>query len=219
MLRIRLREHHEFDIRGIAPQLAEGQDQVVDFIGRQSQPPAGIGLGQRRVTLVTQDNAAQRSRCSGTEQALGLIGLRPNRFGHAIVQQRAQILERRSRKLVGRIDEVQGAALQPADDPEPAHLRNVRGFARPRGYRPQARGDQEGLAALDMLLCRRPVGQQLAENLELVFIQSLRNIGEVHEARGNTAHAGIPRLQQVQQFIEAKLRQRGRAEQAEHAKF
>jgi hypothetical protein len=41
----------------------------------------------------------------------------------------------------------------------------------------------------------------------------------VNKPRGDAADAAIPRLQQLQQFIESELRQRGRAEQAEHAEF
>ncbi len=51
MLRVRLREHHEFDVGGVALQVAECGHQVIDLVARQRQSPIAIGTRQRRVTI------------------------------------------------------------------------------------------------------------------------------------------------------------------------
>ena len=75
------------------------------------------------------------------------------------------------------------------------------------------------LPALLLQVRPRPVGQQLPEQLELGFVQRPRGIHEMHETRAERTNARIDALQRLQQSFEAKLRQRGRAGQREHAEF
>ena len=42
VLGIGLREHHQLDIGGIAPERAESLDQIVDLLGRQREPQLGL---------------------------------------------------------------------------------------------------------------------------------------------------------------------------------
>ena len=104
-------------------------------------------------------------------------------------------------------------------EPEPADVSDVGGFARPGRYGTQPRSHEQGLPALGLQMRPRTVGQQLAEQLEFRLVQRLRRIDEMNQARGNGADARIARAQQLQKFIEAKLRQRGRAEQTKHGEF
>ncbi len=45
---IRLREHHQFDVIGVATELPESVHQVVDFVVRQCQAERTVGMHQRR---------------------------------------------------------------------------------------------------------------------------------------------------------------------------
>ena len=98
-------------------------------------------------------------------------------------------------------------------------MSDIGGFARPGRYGAQPRGHEQRLPALGLQMRPRAIGQQLAEQLEFRLVQCLRRIDEMNQARGNATDARIARVQLLQEFIEAKLRQRGRAEQTKHGEF
>ena len=87
VLGIDLGEHHQLDIRRIAPHVGKVVDQIIDFIVGQCQPHLGIGPLQRRTPATEQVNPLQRCRVGMQKQALGLIQIGEHRFGHAVMQQ------------------------------------------------------------------------------------------------------------------------------------
>jgi hypothetical protein len=95
MLRIRLREHHQLDVSGIALQFAEGSHQVGDLIVGQRQSPIAIGLAQSAMTVIAQADDPQRPGCRAVKQPLRIGGLYPHRLRHPIVQVGRQLLQLR----------------------------------------------------------------------------------------------------------------------------
>ena len=87
MLGIRLREHHQLDVRGISTEFGEDPYQVVDLVRRQRKTPLGVGVGQRGMAIGSQCNHAQRPCGGRVKQARGLAS--PDRVGHTVVQQRS----------------------------------------------------------------------------------------------------------------------------------
>ena len=92
VLAVGLGEHHEFNIRRIAPKLCEGGQQIVNLVIGQRQTELHIGMLQR---LSAQFGAAaehihvlHRRRMQFGEQATGLGALEHHTLGHAVVQQR-----------------------------------------------------------------------------------------------------------------------------------
>ena len=99
VLGIRLREHHQLDIGGIAPERAEGLDQIIDLIARQRETPvahwrARAPHGHLAPSITTRSGRGAR----GAKQIRRDLRLEPERFGHAIVQQRAERAQLRLRR-------------------------------------------------------------------------------------------------------------------------
>ena len=88
MLGVRLREHHELRVRGIALEVAEGLQQVVDLVRGQGEAEGPIGLHQRIAAFANdRHGAAGRRRVMGEEQ-LRLSQRGEHELGHAVVQVR-----------------------------------------------------------------------------------------------------------------------------------
>ncbi len=58
VFRVRLGEHHELHVAGVASEALEGIEQVVDFCLAERQPQAMIGFGQCAAAFAQRDNAA-----------------------------------------------------------------------------------------------------------------------------------------------------------------
>ena len=219
MLGVCLRKHHQFDIGRVAPEPAERRHQIIDLIVRQGKPPLGIGARQGGMPVMAERNHPQRARRAVVKQPLRVDRVDPQRFGHSIVQQSPQSAQLLPAERGCGIDEIQRASLEAAHGAEPADVSDVGGLARPGRYGTQPRGHEQRLPALGLQMRPRTIGQQFAEQLEFRLVQWLRRIDEMNQARGNAADARVARVQLLQEFIEAKLRQRGRAEQTKHGKF
>ncbi len=96
VLGIRLREHHQLDVGGIATELREVLHEVVDLVGCQRQAERGIGLDQRRAAALGEVHARHRLRRGVVEECRRLLVARDHRLGHAVVD---GALERRERAL------------------------------------------------------------------------------------------------------------------------
>jgi len=218
VLGVGLREHHELDIGRVASERAERLDQIVDLIARQRQPELRIGAGKCGMTVAPERHHLERPRRRDMKQVrLERVG--PERLGHSIVHKGAERAQLGLSQRLLRLDDVARAALQAPHGREPAHVGDIGGLARPGGHRAQPRRDEQSLPALLLQVRPRPVRQELAEELLLGFVQRTRGIHEMHETRPKRANARVDALQRLQQSFEAKLRQRGRAGQTEHAKF
>ena len=87
VLGVRLREHHELDVGGIALQRREVLHQVVDLVVGQRQAELGVRRHQR-VTPARQRNGAQRPRLLVREQSRRVAAVEQHGFGHAVEQRR-----------------------------------------------------------------------------------------------------------------------------------
>ena len=145
---IGLREHHQLDIGGIAPQRLECHQQIVDFVIRQRQPKAAVGVLQRLSVL---RGAARQHldighgrRLLRAEQRQRLVQRGHHAFGHAVMQQRSQLL------ALGSAGRAAGAELVCGDPFHPPErqatvARDVAGLGRPGRHRaPTGRDDQGG---------------------------------------------------------------------------
>ena len=88
VLGVRLREHHELDVRGIAPERAEGVDEVVDLVVGQREPEPGVRGLERRAALGEQRHGRERLRRGVLEERRGRRGLAQHRLGHPVVERR-----------------------------------------------------------------------------------------------------------------------------------
>ena len=92
MFGIRLGEHHELDIGGIASELIESAHEIIDLVRGQREAPLDIGAGERLGAVGSEGDHAQRpGRCLAEQ--IGFQVVDPERVGHPIMQQRAERLE------------------------------------------------------------------------------------------------------------------------------
>ena len=89
VLGIGLREHHQFDVGGIALQLGEVLHQIFDLVGGKRQTQFAVGGLQCGVAAIEDIHAGQRLRCAVCEYFFFNSGdIAYDGFGHAVVQQR-----------------------------------------------------------------------------------------------------------------------------------
>ena len=141
VLGICLRKHHQFDIGGIAPELAESSHQIIDLIARQGEPPLGVGAGQRGVSVLAERHHAQRARRAGREtsppdRACRPIAIRSCDRASSAPRSRSSASAERGRG----VDEIHRPPLQAPHAVEPADMRDVGGLARPGRHGAQPRG-------------------------------------------------------------------------------
>ena len=152
VLRVGLREHHQFDIGRIASQFAVGGDQIVDLVVGQRQPHVAIGGCQRIAATAAHRNRAHRLALEGAEQDSRIGVCLQHRFRHPVVQQRRHRLAGSDRKVARatekpgfKSDEVPATTLDARDTAEAAVAGDVGRLACPWRDRPKARNDVERL--------------------------------------------------------------------------
>ena len=87
MLAVGLREHHQLGIGGVALEAGESLQQIIDFIVCQSQTVIGIRLHQRLSPLLQNVDADHVDSIQILQKHAGRQAVRPDRLGHAVVQQ------------------------------------------------------------------------------------------------------------------------------------
>ena len=166
VLAVRLREHHELDVRGITAEHGVGVDEIVDLVGREREAQFGVGARERRAAVAGQRDVGERPRRRLREEPRRLFGRREHRLGHAIVQRATQ------RGLVGD-DARHGVPDAPLDAPHAAEAtdaRDVGRLRRPRRDRAEPRHDEQpsrAPAGASFARRARPVGQQPLEHAPL----------------------------------------------------
>ncbi len=179
MLGVRLGEHHQFDVVGVALQADEGVDQVIDLVFSQGQAQLGVGLFQRGTAATQHVDRGQRLWLGMAEQAGGLLKVAQDDLGHAVVQRVSNQLRLSIAELAGNVE--RNAALQALDLGQAAIASNVAGLARPRRDGAETRQHQEQTTG--RLLDRNAwtVLQKAREHLLFVAGQDAGNFGEVSE--------------------------------------
>ena len=190
MLRIGLREHHQFDVAGVSLQTAIGVDQIFDFIGRQCQSEILVCLLQAFDSARQNIDGRQGSGRVAGEKRLACVQLGKNRLGHAVVQIR-------HRNLCVALQRVTNPAFDTADLSQAAMMRDIGRLACP-GRDGSRSGDHvESLPVEIAGLHLRSVGQQGFEDGLLIVVQRFRQIDQMHETA-----AELPRLEpRVGQFL------------------
>ena len=213
VLRVGLREHHQFHVGRVTAQRAVVFQQVIHFIVGQRQTQALIG-GHQRVTATGQNiDGAQRRWFGMREQASGGGAVIQHDFHHTVVQYS------RSRCTVGGTDAahiVGNTAFQTFHAAQTTVVSNVGGFGRPGRNGAKTRNHQEQFAGRLLHVHFRAVAQNAFQHLTLVTGQCSRQLSKVHEFGVHTAHLRQYLLQFVQDFGLTEGRQRRCATQLEH---
>ncbi|MNZ86854.1 hypothetical protein D3C78_1056930 [compost metagenome] len=177
VLGVGLGEHHQLDVVGVAPQVAEALHQVVDLVLGQGQAQLDVGGLQRGATAAQHVDHGQRLGLGMAEQRLRLIHLRQNQLGHAVVQYRGDQLGLGRGQLAGHV--VGDAALEALDLGQAAVAGDVAGLARPRRDGAEARHHQEQTALRLLHRDARTVLQQTGQHLFLVAVECAGDFGEM----------------------------------------
>jgi hypothetical protein len=204
MFGIRLREHHQFGIGGIALFRAEFFRQIGHLVGRQGEAQLAIGALERRQALAEQRNAAQPGRRVHGKQVVRQHVPVEQGLGHPVVQQRRKDRDLLSRERLRRNQAESDQAFNAPHDLEPATVDDIGGLARPGRDGADARDHQQRLAGK-----RRPrlVSQQATQRLLLAGRQ-FTGYGQAVLMSGHDPadprHAGANRGEQL---VELKRRQ------------
>ncbi len=87
MLRVRLSEHRELHVGGVARDFSVVGKKIVDFIGREREPESDVGVLQRRTSARQHVHDRERLRPVMAEQRVGLVERAEHRFSHAVVNE------------------------------------------------------------------------------------------------------------------------------------
>ena len=162
-----LSKHHQFDIGGIASQMAERVHQIADLIIRQRQAPLPVGLFQRSLTTLQDIHGPQWPRLGMGKEQLGTAHFMEYGLGHAVVQFGSDKCTLLGIRHVFTLNVIRDAPLDTFDIAQSAVVGNVRGLAGPRrdGSRARHHEKQRPLRGFGRLF--RPVVQQLLECLQV----------------------------------------------------
>ena len=196
VLGVRLREHGEFDVGGIAANGTEVLKEVVDLVRGQREPHLPVGFPECRPALPA--TGEHRYDCHGSgfkmaEQRLGLIEILEYDLRHPVVQQRQNGCPPFA-DLATTGEPVRDAALDAAHGIEPAAARDVGGFRGPWGDRSHARyGQQHGAFGFGARR-RLTIIEQALQDAEFIASQCAIEFGEMPvlgaKYLNGAAHAG-----------------------------
>ncbi len=218
MLGVRLGEHHQLDVGGVAAQVAEGLHQVVDLVLGQRQPQLDVGGGQRLAPPLEDIDAAQRRRLVALEQLGGVAGIAEHRLGHAVVEGGLDAREGLLGEHALELHPVGDAALDATDLRQAAVVGDIGGLGGPGRLGADARHHQEQLP-LAARLAQALVGavvEQPRQHRRFVVGELAVMVDEVHvlrRERGDIAHGVV---QGGQQLGMTEGGEGGRASQFEH---
>ena len=92
VLTVGLRKHHQLNIGGIAIELGESIDQILDFVGGQSQAKVDIGFFQRNHPTQQHVNSLQWRGLQFRKQRSCLFTVRHHALGHTVMQQNGGLM-------------------------------------------------------------------------------------------------------------------------------
>jgi hypothetical protein len=129
VLAVGLGEHHQLDVRRVAPEVLEAAYEVIDFVPVQRQAQRAVRRHERPAAAGEHADATERSWRRVSEQLLRFSQAAEHAFGHPVVQQREHTLVLAGRELP--LEAIDDAALHPIDRRQPGSTGDVRGFGRP----------------------------------------------------------------------------------------
>ena len=212
VLGVGLREHHQFNVRGIALLLGKSVNEIVNFVGSQRKAHFDVGRFQRFLAARKNVNGAHFAALNvGKEH--GRIGVgRKHRLGHAIVQQ-----SRNGSLINVALDRkrIEHAALDAGHRIDARVMHDVGCLGRPGADGAQTRHNQE-LKIAGLFICRIPIIKKRGQTLRFIFGQISRDMHKVQIAAGNGLHGRTHAAQLLEETLGAKFGQRARAGNAKN---
>ncbi len=217
VLGVRLREHHELHVRGIALQRREVGHQVVDLVVREREAEIHVRFDQR-IAAGGQRYLAQGTRGLVREQARGLAASQQHRLRHTVEQRRRERAQLVRGKLLRRGQGPHDATLDAQHRIQAADMRNVGRLARPGGNRAETRHHDELLSGrrTGIGVFARPVGQQPLQQRLFAGIESAGGVDEMNETRADGAKSGLRCFQRRAQLGDAEFGDCGCAGKLDH---
>ena len=176
---VRLREHHQFHVRGVAAHGGELLREIVDLAVGQRQPKRPVAVHQRLCTLAQHIHRGQRFRAAAGEQR-GLPGrVGYHGLGHAVMEQRQQSLGFRVIQVPAQPKTVGSAPFQPLQR-QAADPGYFRGLGSPRRDGSDSRNHHQ-LEVARRRFRRHAVGEQRIQHGPFPVRERARAEREVKE--------------------------------------
>ncbi|MNQ71762.1 hypothetical protein D3C85_864440 [compost metagenome] len=214
VLGVRLGEHHQLDVMGIAPHLDEALHQVVNLVFGERQTQLDVGLFQRGTAAAEDIDQGQRLGLGMAEQAGGLFHAGQHQLGHAVMQAAGHQLDVGLAELAAHV--VGDAALETLDLGQATVAGDVGGLARPGRDGAEARHHQEHPAARLLNRHAGAVLEQTGQDLLLLASEHASHFGKVGELGIESADGGDLLGQLLEQFAVAKSGKGGSTAQDQH---
>ena len=203
---VRLGEHHQLGVGGVALKPREGGCQVVHFVAGERQAEAQVGRFERGAGLGAQGDARERARRAGRVQRTEVV-VEQEHLRHAVVQC-AEVGGATTLEVPAH------AALHPRNGAQAAAVEDVRCLARPR--RDSARAGHDGKqrgAGFRRQVAARPVAQQFGGDALLPRIEFAVDEQQVDELGEDVLHLRRLTLQGAERPCESRPRKRWRADE------
>ena len=207
VLGVRLGEHVELDVVGIATKAGEVLHQVVDFVIGEGQAQLDVGRGQGAAATAQHIHLGEGARLVMGKQGGCLARLIEHHLHHAIVQQGRDLATLGCGQLTLGLHVIGNAALQPLDLVQAAVVGDVGCFGRPGGDSAGAGGNEKQLTAGGVFRDGRAVAQKLAQGRSLRGRQRARKLGKVHIFGIDVCYLYSSLCAALQQLVDTKLRQ------------
>ena len=217
VLRVRLREHVEFNVVRVTVELNERILQVVDFVFCQRQAETQVGVNQRLTALSQQVHALYRCRLMVGEKLLRVIKRGKYALHHAVVQFSRNRLPLRVAQGRG-FHVVRYAALQTVNLAQATVVGDVGGFGRPGGDGARTRRRKDQFAGWRMAAEAWAILEQAFQLYALLCIQGGIQVSKMDILSVNIAYRKVGRLKTCQQFGNTEGRQCRRTTQNFHHK-
>ena len=225
VLGVRLGEHHQLHITGIAAQGGKAFYQIVDLVIRQGQAQRAVRLLQGGAPPRKHIDTAHGGRLGMLEQATCRLQAVENTLGHAIVKQRLNLLPTRGVQALRQFQPEGGAPLEAANRSQTTVVGDVGGFAGPGGDGPRARHDQRQCRSGDRRRARsgrctggrRSVPKQLTQSQVIAVGERCGKFGKVDKLAVQQANIGVDGRQLFGQLVSPEGRQGRGTAQDQHA--
>ena len=216
VLRVGLREHHQFHVGRITLKAGERLHQVVNLVFRQRQAQPGVGFNQGITATGQHRYTAQRARFVVAEQQHGTAGFVEDGLGHAVVQQGGNLFPLLQAQLTAGLHIVGNTTFDTANLAQAAVAGNVRGLTGPgrQRARPGHHKEQNPFRFFNLYtgaVCQQPVQNRVFRVGEVII--------EIHKVHELGIHMGYIRnniLDPGVQLAGTERRERGSAAKFKH---
>jgi hypothetical protein len=190
MLAVRLREHHHLDVGRVAPDAREHVREVGDLAFREREPECSIDAREGASRIRAESDVTERAAWMRLEQAARLVGFQEQRLGHRVEERCRERREPLARQRPAGVESPGPAALDAANRPEPADVRDVGRLRRPGRNRARPRHGQQEIAG--RLGCRGGIEvEQPLEDPAFPGCELARDVDEVDELGLDGADRGL----------------------------